>query len=48
MLLLSVFFAIQFTLTALTGEYLARIHSEVVRRPLFFVSETTQEALESP
>jgi glycosyltransferase involved in cell wall biosynthesis len=44
MLLLSVFFAIQFTLTALTGEYLARIYSEAVRRPLFFVSETTQDS----
>ena len=44
MLLLSVFFAIQFTLTALMGEYLARIYGEAVRRPLFFVSETTMNA----
>ncbi len=41
MLLFSVFFGIQFWLTAIVGEYLSRIHGEVVRRPLYFVSEAT-------
>jgi len=39
----SVFFAIQFALTAILGEYLHRIYSEAVRRPLFFVSDDTEE-----
>lgn len=41
MLLLSVFFTIQFGLTALIGEYLARIYTEAVGRPRFFVSDDT-------
>jgi dolichol-phosphate mannosyltransferase len=41
MLLLSVFFTIQFALTALIGEYLARIYAESVGRPRFFVSDDT-------
>jgi dolichol-phosphate mannosyltransferase len=42
MLLLSSFFGVQFWLMAIAGEYLYRIYAEVVRRPLFFVSETTE------
>jgi len=37
------FFGIQFLLMGIVGEYLYRIHSEVTRRPLFFVSETISE-----
>ena len=39
MLVLSVFFGIQFSLTAMIGEYLARIYQESVARPAYFVSE---------
>lgn len=39
MLLLSGFFAVQFSLLAIVGEYLQRIYSESIRRPLYFVSE---------
>jgi glycosyltransferase involved in cell wall biosynthesis len=41
MLGLSFFFGIQFLLMGIMGEYLYRIYTEVVRRPLYFVSETT-------
>jgi glycosyltransferase involved in cell wall biosynthesis len=34
------FFGLQFFLTGITGEYLYRIYSEVVRRPLYILSET--------
>lgn len=44
MLLLSVFFGVQFWLIAILGQYLARIHRESVRRPLYFVSRYTSEA----
>ena len=37
----SVFFAIQFALMAIVGEYLHRIYNEVVQRPPFFISEQT-------
>jgi polyisoprenyl-phosphate glycosyltransferase len=37
----SVFFAIQFGLIAIIGEYLYRIYAEVVNRPSFFVSAET-------
>ena len=40
MLVLSVFFGIQFLIMGLMGEYLYRIYTEVIRRPLFFISET--------
>jgi dolichol-phosphate mannosyltransferase len=40
---LSVFFGIQFLLTGISGEYLYRIYLEVVRRPLYFISETTKK-----
>lgn len=41
MLVLSAFFGVQFSLTAIIGEYLYRIYTEVVQRPLYFVSERT-------
>lgn len=41
MLTLSVGFGIQFFMMGVVGEYLNRIHTEVVRRPLFFVSDRT-------
>jgi dolichol-phosphate mannosyltransferase len=41
MLLLSLFFGIQFWLLATLGEYLTRIHREAARRPLYFVSDRT-------
>lgn len=41
MLLLSGFFGVQFSLTAIMGEYLHRIHAEVLHRPLYFVSDST-------
>jgi len=43
MLLLAVFFGVQFWLIAVLGQYLARIHREVVQRPLYFVSDDTVE-----
>jgi dolichol-phosphate mannosyltransferase len=39
MLGVSFFFGIQFLLMGISGEYLYRIYTEVVRRPLYFVSE---------
>ena len=39
MVMLSFFFGFQFFLMSIVGEYLYRIYSEVVRRPLYFVSE---------
>jgi dolichol-phosphate mannosyltransferase len=41
MLALVMFFGLQFMFMSLLGEYLSRIFSEVVQRPLFFVSERT-------
>lgn len=43
MLLLAVFFGVQFWLIAVLGQYLARIHREVVQRPLYFISRDTLE-----
>jgi dolichol-phosphate mannosyltransferase len=42
MLGLAGFFAIQFFLTSIMGEYLYRIYAEVTRRPLYFISEETR------
>ncbi len=39
MLTLTFFFGIQFLLMGISGEYLYRIYSESVRRPLYFISE---------
>lgn len=41
MLIILVLFGIQFLMIGVLGEYLFRIYSEVVRRPLFFISERT-------
>ncbi len=37
----SFFFGIQFLILGIIGEYLYRIYLEVVRRPLYFISEST-------
>ncbi len=42
MLPLTLFFGLQFLMMGVTGEYLYRIYAEVVRRPLYFVSATTE------
>jgi len=42
MIALTVFFGLQFLMMGIVGEYLYRIYSEVVRRPLYFVSATTE------
>jgi len=39
MVTISFFFGLQFLLMGIVGEYLYRIYAEVVRRPLYFVSE---------
>lgn len=39
MFTLSFFFGIQFLLMGITGEYLYRIYSEVVKRPIYFLSD---------
>jgi len=41
MLALTLFFGVQFLLMGIVGEYLFRIYAEVVRRPLYFVSDST-------
>ena len=41
MLPLTLFFGLQFLMMGIVGEYLYRIYSEVVRRPLYFISATT-------
>jgi dolichol-phosphate mannosyltransferase len=41
MLCLALFFGIQFIFMSIQGEYLSRIYSEAVRRPLFFISNST-------
>jgi glycosyltransferase involved in cell wall biosynthesis len=42
MLPLTLFFGLQFLMMGVVGEYLYRIYAEVVRRPLYFVSATTE------
>ncbi len=42
MLTLTVSFGVQFFMMGIVGEYLNRIYTEVVRRPLFFVSDRTK------
>ena len=41
MLALLLLFGIQFLMIGVVGEYLYRIYSEVVGRPLYFISEKT-------
>jgi dolichol-phosphate mannosyltransferase len=43
MLAVTFFFGMHFIFMSIQGEYLSRIYSEAVRRPLYFVSETTEE-----
>lgn len=43
MVALSIFFGLQFLMMGIVGEYLYRIYAEVVRRPLYFISATTDE-----
>jgi hypothetical protein len=42
MLPLTLFFGLQFLMMGVIGEYLYRIYAEVVRRPLYFISATTE------
>jgi dolichol-phosphate mannosyltransferase len=42
MVALTVFFGLQFLMMGIVGEYLYRIYAEVVKRPLYFVSATTE------
>lgn len=39
LLILLLFFAVQFLLTGIVGEYLGRIFNETKNRPLYFVNE---------
>jgi glycosyltransferase involved in cell wall biosynthesis len=48
MLVLAGFFAVQFTLMAIVGEYLNRIYTESMRRPFFFVSRDTAHPRQEP
>ena len=43
MIVLSGFFGVQFSLMAIVGEYLNRIYTESMRRPLYFISKDTRE-----
>jgi dolichol-phosphate mannosyltransferase len=42
MVALTLFFGLQFLMMGIVGEYLYRIYAEVVKRPLYFVSATTE------
>ncbi|HEY8456641.1 MAG TPA: glycosyltransferase family 2 protein [Actinopolymorphaceae bacterium] len=48
MTLMSLFFGVQFSLMAIVGEYLNRIYTESMQRPLFFVSHDTAEQTSVP
>jgi glycosyltransferase involved in cell wall biosynthesis len=43
MIVMSGFFGVQFSMMAIVGEYLNRIYTESMRRPLYFVSADTRE-----
>ena len=43
MIVMAGFFGVQFSLMAIIGEYLNRIYTESMRRPLYFVSEDTRQ-----
>ena len=45
MLAVTLFFGLQFLMMGVVGEYLHRIYAEVVRRPLYFISATTEPQL---
>ena len=46
MLGLTLFSGLQFLMMGVVGEYLYRIYAEVVRRPLYFISSTTDAVAE--
>ena len=48
MLPMTLFFGLQFLMMGIVGEYLYRIYTEVVRRPLYFVSDTTWSEISVP
>jgi dolichol-phosphate mannosyltransferase len=48
MLPLTLFFGLQFLMMGVVGEYLYRIYAEVVRRPLYFISATTDAREPAP
>jgi glycosyltransferase involved in cell wall biosynthesis len=48
MIVVAGFFAVQFTLMAIVGEYLNRIYTESMRRPFFFVSRDTEHPRHEP
>ena len=48
MIVVAGFFAVQFTLMAIVGEYLNRIYTESMRRPFFFVSRDTEHPRNEP
>ncbi len=48
MIVMAGFFAVQFTLMAIVGEYLNRIYTESMRRPFFFVSRDTAHPRNEP
>lgn len=41
-------FGVQFLFMGITGEYLYRVYAEAVRRPLYFVSQTTDPEIQDP
>jgi dolichol-phosphate mannosyltransferase len=43
MLAVTFFFGMHFIFMSIQGEYLSRIYSEAVRRPVYFVSETSEQ-----
>jgi len=43
MILLAAFFGVQFSMMAIVGEYLNRIYTESMRRPLYFIAKDTEE-----
>jgi dolichol-phosphate mannosyltransferase len=43
MFAMCMFFGMHFIFMSIQGEYLSRIYSESVRRPLYFISESTEE-----
>lgn len=47
MLALALLFGFQFLLMGIAGEYLYRIYTEVVHRPLYLISQETQSAADS-
>jgi hypothetical protein len=44
---LALLFGFQFLLMGIAGEYLYRIYTEVVHRPLYLISQETQSVVDS-